>query len=222
MLKKTLKLGWYHLLQSCCRLFCVVTFKMSVKGLDNLPHSGPFILAGNHQSFLDPVFCGIYLRRSLNYLARDTLFKNRLFGWLLTSINVIPLKRDRSDIPAIKKVIGKLKQGEALCLYPEATRTDDGRIKQLKPGFGLLCRRVKVPLVPVLVEGAFECWPRNKKLFTAGKKIVVWYGRPIKPEQIEKMSNQQLAETLTLTLRKMQDKCRLKLGKKPHQYDTQL
>ena len=120
---------------------------------------------------------------------------------------------------AMKKIIQKLKAGFSVCLFPEATRTSDGRIARLKPGFGLLCRRGNAALVPVVIEGAFECWPRNKKIFIPGKKIVVCYGCPIKPEDIKNMDDRQLAEIVTGKIRQMQKDCRIKLGKDPFEYD---
>jgi 1-acyl-sn-glycerol-3-phosphate acyltransferase len=99
------------------------------------------MLVGNHQSYLDPMFCGIYLKRPLYFLARDSLWKNRFFGRLISSVNTIPVKQDKGDLSAMRKVISKLKEGWGVCLFPEGTRTSDGKITPFKPGFGLLCRR---------------------------------------------------------------------------------
>jgi len=107
-----------------------------------------------------------------------------------------------------------------VCLFPEGTRTQDGRIASFKPGFGLLCRRSKATVVPVLIDGAFECWPRHKKLFSPGA-IVVQFGKPLPPEQVATMSNEQLADTVTQTLRQMQREARLQQGKQPYDYGAQ-
>ena len=113
--------------------------------------------------------------------------------------------------------VTRIKKGEGVCLYPEGTRSTDGRITAFKPGFGLLCRRSKSPVVPALVDGAFECWPRQRKLFSPGP-VVVWFGKPLPPERIRQMSNEQLADWLTETLRQMQHTCRLQQGKEPYDY----
>ncbi|MGE5293430.1 MAG: lysophospholipid acyltransferase family protein, partial [Solirubrobacterales bacterium] len=97
-------------------------------------------------------------------------------------------------------------------------RTEDGRIAAFKPGFGLLCRRSKAAVVPVLVEGAFEAWPRHKKLFHPGSPIVVQFGKPLDPKQVATMSNEQLADAVTHTLREMQNEVRIKQGKPPYDY----
>ena len=193
-------------------------FRLHIRGARNVPAKGAFILASNHQSFLDPVLCGVGLNRQLNYMARDTLFKNWFFRQLIGSLNAIPLKRNEADITAMRIVIERLKAGCGVLLFPEATRTSDGRISEFKPGLGLLCRRGKAAVVPVLIEGAFECWPRNKKMFSFGSEIVVRYGKCISSEDAGKMSDEQLADYLTETLRHMQTEVRKKIGKRPLQY----
>jgi len=210
---------WFIVARFFCRIFCKLFFKMEVYGLENVPKKGPFLLTSNHQSFIDPLFCGVCLKPVTFFLARDTLFTNWFFRRLLTSVNAIPVRRGTAHLSAMKKIISKLKDGFSVCLFPEATRTSDGRIARLKSGFGLICRRGNAALVPVVIEGAFECWPRNKKIFIPGKKIVVCYGRPIKAEEIKNMDDKQLAEIVTGKMRQMQKDCRIKLGKEPFEYD---
>lgn len=211
---------WYRLGRFVCLIFCRLFFRMRVYGRQNIPADGAFIIVSNHQSYLDPVFCGIFSKRCLYYLARDTLFSNRIFGRLLRSVNVIPIRRGQADLPAMKKVIKKLKQGSGVCLFPEATRTRDGKIAPFRPGLGLLCRRGEAPIVPVMIDGAFECWPRNKRIFSMGCKIAVCYGATITTRQIKNMDDRQLAEKLTGKLRQMQNDYRTKQGKKPLKYDN--
>lgn len=218
MSRQRLNTFWYWLARWGCRLFCLVCFRFRAYGCDNVPEDGPVILAGNHQSYLDPVFCGSPLKRHLTYLARDTLFKNKYFGRLISSVNAIPVRRGQADISAVKAVIAALRRGKAVCIYPEATRTSDGRIANLKAGFGLLCRRSKAVVVPVLIDGAFECWSRHNKLFRFQSPVTIHYGEPITPDQIAEMTNDELAMVLTETLRGMQTDIRMKFGKQPYAY----
>lgn len=199
-------------------MFCIVFFRMRFHGLENIPARGAFVLASNHQSFFDPLFVGIALKRQLCFMARDTLFKNPFFGRLLSSVRAIPVRRGQADIASIKTIISRLKDGRGVCLFPEATRTSDGKIAPFKGGFTLLCRRGNAPVVPVLIDGAFECWPRHKKLFKPGSKITVSYGRPISVEQITAMADAEFALTLADTLRGMQLEARANQGKKPLDY----
>ena len=217
--RKEPAMRWFRFARMLCRIFCKMFFHIRFVGLENIPKRGAFVLVGNHQSFLDPVLCGICIGRCLYFLARDTLFKG-LFGWLISSVNTIPVRRGEADMSAIRTVISKLKEGSGVCLFPEATRTMDGKISQFKPGFGLLCRRGNAAVVPAVIDGAFECWPRHKKIFSPGSEITVCYGKCIPADEIKKMSDEELAERLTDTLRRMQNECRIKEGKEPYNYDT--
>lgn len=218
MLAKGLKTIWYRLSRWACRLFCILFFHFRVYGRENVPEKGAFLLVSNHQSYLDPVLCGVGLKRSLNFLARDSLFGNRFFSWLISSLNAIPVRPDKADLSAMRMVIGRLKQGDAVCLFPEATRTCDGKITSFKGGFGFLARRGEAAIVPVVIDGAFECWPRHKKIFSPGGRIVVSYGKAIPAEQAKKMNDGQLAKLLTDTLRQMQNHCRAKYSKELYRY----
>jgi 1-acyl-sn-glycerol-3-phosphate acyltransferase len=218
MLRKALKKAWFWYARWVCKLFCILFFRVRSCGLQNVPAKGAFVIVSNHESFLDPIFCGIPLKRHLHFLARDTLFTNRFFAGILSSVNTIPLRQDEADLTAMRKVIAKLKEGCGVCLFPEGTRTSDGKITPFKPGVGILCRRGQAAIVPVLIDGAFECWPRHKKIFSPGSKISVCYGKTITAQQVQEMDDRQLTEHLTQTLRLMQNDCRLKHGKKPYDY----
>ena len=201
-----------------CRIFCGLFLRISVYGKENVPKDGAFIIAGNHQCYFDPVFCGIPIKRDLFFLARDSLFKNRLFGFIIASVNSIPVKRDHADIKSMKTIISILKQGYGVCLFPESTRTTDGRIKDFKPGLGLLSRKGNAGVLPVLIDGAFECWPKNKKFFRFRSKISIVYGKYIPPDELKNIKDKELAETLTATLRNMQNNLRTKQAKAPIEY----
>jgi len=215
-----MKNAWYTFCRELCKFGCHLFLRVRPYGLENVPRKGPVVLLSNHQSFFDPVFCGMYLTRPLHFLARDSLFRNPIFGRLIASVNTIPVRRGEADLSAIKRAIAVLKDDGGLVLFPEATRTADGKIAHFKPGIGLISRRSGASVVPVLVEGAFECWPRHKKMFSPGARIEVHYGKALSPQQLKNMSDEELAETLTCTLRRMQKDCRIQLGKEPYQYNA--
>lgn len=212
-----MKAKWYWFARWLCRLFCLLFFRVRTYGRENIPARGAFVMISNHQSYLDPILCGGPIDRRVSYLARQSLFDHWFFGGIIASVGAIPLKLGEADISAMRKVIDVLKQGLGVCLFPEGTRTCDGRITALKPGFGLLCRRGNAAVVPVVIDGAFECWPRHQKLFSGGS-IVVCYGKAISAEQAKEMGDVKLAEVLTDTMRKMQTRCRIDQGKKPYDY----
>jgi len=196
----------------------MLAFRFRVYGTENIPDKGPFILVCNHQSYLDPMFCGVGCRRRLCYVARESLFVNKFFGALIASGGAIPVRPNQANLAAMREVMSRLRKGLGACLYPEATRTSDGRIEDFKAGFGLLSRKTGAPIVPVLLDGAFECWPRQNKMFSHGG-VTVCYGRAITAEETKGMGDRELAEVVTDRLRRMQHQWRLKQGKEPFGYE---
>ena len=156
---------WYSFLQFWTRIFVLVFFRIRVFGRENVPASGPVILAANHQSFVDPPLVGAGLNRQVHYMARNTLFERFfLFAWLIRSLNAYPVDRGRGDIGAVRETLKRLKRGAAIVVFPEATRTRTGHIGSFKSGIFLIAAKAGVPVVPTVIEGAFESWPRTRKL----------------------------------------------------------
>ncbi|MFH1614686.1 MAG: (d)CMP kinase [Planctomycetota bacterium] len=225
LLKKKTRGKWvdriiYRFVQRSLKILCIVLLRMRVFGLSNVPQKGSVLLLCNHQSYLDPIFCGAPINRVLTYVARATLTKNRLYTFLTAKVDMIHIKRYKADITAMKTIIARLKNGCGVVLFPEATRSRDGRISNIKPGFSLLSRRSKAPVVPVVIDGAYECWPRNRK-FPSPAKVYVCYGQPISPEEIDRLSDKEFAKMITDTLRQMQYELRIKAGRTPYDYSAE-
>jgi len=216
-IKREINYVWYALWRSGCRIFCRVCFKPKAFNIPYVPAKGGFLLLSNHQSFLDPMINANPLRRQCCFAARSTLFDIPVFGRLVHSFNAIPIKRGQADLTAMRMFVEKLKDGYGLVLYPEGTRTEDGKIADMKPGFGLLARKANVPIIPSVIDGAFECWPRQQKLFLRGK-VYVTYGPPIPAEKVAELGDRDFAKYLTKILRDMQTELRLEVGRKPFEY----
>jgi len=163
--KKELKRLWYAFLQIWAQLICVLLFRIRVYGRKNIPEKGPVLIVSNHQSFLDPILIGVGLARQVNFMARMSLFKNRLFAFLIRSLNAFPLKRGMVDPAALRHAVQLLKDGEMLLLFPEGTRTFTGQIAAVRPGFLSILKRTRAALIPAVIEGAYQAWPRDRKLF---------------------------------------------------------
>jgi 1-acyl-sn-glycerol-3-phosphate acyltransferase len=149
------------------------------------------MLLSTHQSVMDPVLIGLIANRRLNYLARKTLFKNAAFGFLIRVLDAIEIDRDRGGLSGLKEMLKRLKREEAVLMFPEGTRTIDGEVGVLKPGFIPIARRSEVPLVPIAIVGAYDCLPRGSRLPTC-RPISVVVGEPLKIESYESMSDGQL------------------------------
>ena len=156
ILKRAIKHLWYWSWLISARLLGIMVFRFRAYGRENVPKEGGFLLLSNHQSFLDPIVCSVSLNRECCFAARDSLFTS-LRGVYISSLNAIPIKRGAADISAIKKFIAKLQEGYGLVLFPEVTRTIDGKVGNIKPGFSLLAKRSNTPVIPVAIDGAYEC-----------------------------------------------------------------
>ena len=158
-------------------------FRWRVYGAENVPATGGVILAANHASFLDPPLVGSGLKRDINYLARESLFRFPLVGAILRSWNSVPVDRDGGGAKGLKIILGRLLDGAGIILFPEGTRTLDGKLQPARAGIGLVVAKSNAPVVPVRVFGTFEAYGRNVK-FPLPKRIAVKYGVPMRFEKL--------------------------------------
>jgi 1-acyl-sn-glycerol-3-phosphate acyltransferase len=158
-------------------------FRWRVYGAENVPATGGLILAANHASFLDPPLVGSGIKRDINYLARESLFRFPLVGALLHSWNSVPVDRDGGGAKGLKIILGRLLDGAGIILFPEGTRTRDGKLQPARAGIGLVVAKSDAPVVPVRVFGTFEAYGRNIK-FPRPKRIAVKYGAPMRFEKL--------------------------------------
>lgn len=154
-------------------------FRGSIHGRQNIPRKGAFLLACNHASFLDPPMVGQAVPQEICYLARKTLFRNPIMGALLRSWRSIPLDRDESDVGAIRAILNALKDGQAVMLFPEGTRSRDGKLQPAKPGIGFLVAKANVAVVPARIWGSFEAMGRGKR-WPRPLKLRVRFGPPLR------------------------------------------
>ena len=169
---------WYALLQILAQLLAVILFRLRVSGRRHVPRRGEVLIVSNHQSFMDPVLVACGLPRHLRYLARDSLFKFPPAAWLIRSLGAIPIHREGTGLTGLKETLRQLRAGHAVLMFPEGTRSRDGRVKPLRPGVSLLVERAGATVVPVALAGAFEAWPRGRRLFRP-HPICVQFGPPI-------------------------------------------
>lgn len=154
-------------------------FRGEVVGTDNIPATGPFLIAANHASHLDPPLVGCQLPRQMRFFARKTLWNNRVSSWWLDHVESIPVDRETGDVGAIRKVLQALKEERAIVLFPEGTRTPDGHLQSPKAGVGLMACKTGAPVVPCRVYGSFEAFGKGAKLPRFGTPISIVFGPPI-------------------------------------------
>jgi 1-acyl-sn-glycerol-3-phosphate acyltransferase len=191
----------YYWLRVLARLTAVTLFRYRCKARHLAPPDGGVLVCANHQSFFDPVVVGLAFNRQLNYLARDTLFRFAPFRWLIKYLDAIPIDREGMGLSGLKETLKRLKRGEMVLIFPEGTRTTDGEVSPLKPGFVALARRGRSALLPVGFDGAYDAWPRNSR-WPRPAIIHVCLGEPISPELMKSLDDDQLIAELESRIRR--------------------
>ena len=175
---------FFFLLGRLIYLFALDRFHLKMRGLENLPEKGPYLLCSNHQSYIDP----LVLTGALPWrMFRDTFalgtsdifgkgFMRRLARWLRVAV----LDPDANLVPAMRAGAFGLSQGHILILYPEGERTNDGNPTVFRKGAAILSIHAQAPIVPVAIEGFYEAWPRHKK-FPKFTDLQLVFGKPIQP-----------------------------------------
>jgi 1-acyl-sn-glycerol-3-phosphate acyltransferase len=133
-----------------------------VEGRENVPKGG-LLIVSNHVSYMDPTTVGWAVAREIHYLGRKSLFKPPFWSWFLPICNVLPIDRDANDISGLRRIIRMLKDGRAVLLFPEGTRSPDGTLQAAEPGAGLIALKAGVPILPVRLFGTFESLSRHTK-----------------------------------------------------------
>jgi 1-acyl-sn-glycerol-3-phosphate acyltransferase len=172
------RLGW-HGFRALYRFY----FRWRVFNAERVPLDGPVILASNHASFLDPPLVGSGLRRGINYLARESLFRFPLIGALLRSWSCVPVDRDGGGAAGLKAILDRLLDGGAIILFPEGTRTRDGRLQPARSGIGLTVIKSDAVVIPVRVFGTSEAYGRHM-MFPRPRRVAVKYGQPMHFEKL--------------------------------------
>src|SRR6266852_8207274 len=182
---------FFFLLGRLIYLFGLDRFHLKMRGLENLPEKGPYLLCSNHQSYIDPLVMAGMLPWGLfrNTLALGTSdifgkgFMRRLARWIRTVV----LDPDANLIPAMRAGFFGLSQGRILVLYPEGERTNDGNPTVFRKGAAILSIHAQAPIVPVAIEGFYEAWPRHKT-FPKFARLQLVFGKPIQPPPLNEAS----------------------------------
>lgn len=175
--------------------FC---FRIKVVGTENIPKDGGMILAVNHRSNLDPVLAGYSCPRPLTFMAKSELFKNPVFGKLITALGAFPVHRGSGDIAAMRSAFSILESGRAMLIFPEGHRVKEGEKPTAQPGVAMIAQRSKAPVVPVFIEGDFR-W-MSKIIIHYGKCVDMekYYGRRISSAECKEIADMILDEMYAL------------------------
>lgn len=167
----------YRISWHCFRAVFATYFRCQVFHAERVPRAGGVILASNHASFIDPPLVSAGVPRMVINFGRSSLFKLPVVGSVLRSWKAVPVDREGGGA-GLKAILDRLLNGGIILLFPEGTRTADGKLQAAKSGVGLTVIKSTAPVVPVRVRGTFEAFGREMK-FPMPRRVTVVYGEPM-------------------------------------------
>ncbi len=169
---------WYSFWKLLFTFYFSLHFKLRVEGRENEPAEGPVLAVCNHVSAADPPIAGVALRRRARFMAKHELLQIPVLGWLLHTVGTFAVKRGQADRRAIRTALDALAHGELVVMFPEGTRSPDGRLMRPEPGAALLALRAGASVLPMAVVGTQHAMPKGTRL-PRRHSVVVRMGPPI-------------------------------------------
>ena len=175
----------YHFYRWLARTLWSFMGGLDVRGLENVPKSGAFLMISNHQSFLDPILVQAVCPRIVHSMAKSTQFGSSTFRRLLTQLYAFPVRRFEVDPQAVRQVLRRLRQGNGVVIYIEGERSWDGRLQPPRLGTVRVALKAGVPIVPVRIDGAYDAWPRwDRKIKRS--RIRIEFRAPFRLPQLDR------------------------------------
>ena len=139
----------YNFCKIIVRIAMKIAFNLKFEGRENIPKDTPAIFASNHRSNADPPLVALGVKTKCSFMAKEELFKNKIFAWLIRSLGAFPVKRGNGDTAVLDTAVERLKKGENLMIFPEGTRSKDGKVHKGRAGAAVIAARAMWPIVPV-------------------------------------------------------------------------
>ena len=193
---------WYLFLWGIGFSLFKIFFSLKIEGDRKILKKGAAIIVANHRSYLDPVVLALLVPRRMNFMAKEELFQNTIFGWLITKLGAFPLKRNRLDKKAYQRAIEVVKEKKLLALFPEGTRSRSGKLGNFKEGSIRIALHLKVPIVPVVIRGTGKALPAGARFIKLGK-IRLKVGRPILPDSFSGEKEKRIKSILRILREEM-------------------
>jgi 1-acyl-sn-glycerol-3-phosphate acyltransferase len=197
-------------------MFRVLDLKIEIDGVEHIPREGGAVLASNHVSYLDFIFCGLAAdpaKRLVRFMAKQAVFEHRVSGPLMRGMRHIPVDRD-AGAASFREATTALKNGEVVGVFPEATISESFTVKELKSGAVRLARTGKVPLIPMVVWGPHRLWTKGheKELTKRHVPVLIKVGEAIEipkgisPDAITAILRERLSGLLDAVQKAYPDK----------------
>jgi 1-acyl-sn-glycerol-3-phosphate acyltransferase len=198
-------------------LFRVLDLHLHIEGGHHIPASGGAVLASNHISYVDFIFCGaaaVPAKRFVRFMAKEEIFKSRLAGPLMRGMHHIPV--DRSfGIGSYKAALAALKGGEVVGVFPEATISQSFMVKDIKSGAARMAAAADVPLIPMALWGTQRMWTKGRKRRLIQRHLPIWMliGEPMRPTRRDKQD--EVAAELRRRMEELVERAQLEYPEKP-------
>jgi len=165
-----------EILRPVVAFFSRLFWKIEFYGVENVPQRGGLIIAANHQTYIDPFWLSLRIKRPTRYLAWSAAFRWPIVGRCLTWLGAWPLALEGSDPAAIRRSLQWLRDGGAVVIFPEGGRsTSTGSLERFKAGAVRLALEANVPILPVTIKGGNRVWPRGWRFPRLGKVVVTYH-----------------------------------------------
>jgi 1-acyl-sn-glycerol-3-phosphate acyltransferase len=175
-------------------------FRVRVEGIEHVPKDGPIIMASNHVSFSDSIFLPLVLRRRITFVAKAEYFDDRKTAWFFRAVGQIPIRREGGSASqrALETARGVLEDGGVFGIYPEGTRSPDGRLYKGHTGIARLALQTQAPIVPVAMVGTREAQPIGQVKPNFFSTITVRFGRPLTYDDVaDRVNDRQVLRNIT-------------------------
>jgi 1-acyl-sn-glycerol-3-phosphate acyltransferase len=155
--------------------------RLKISGHNHVPDHGGVLVAATHQSHADSIALGVAVRRPLHFLGDVRLTGWPVLGPMLPRLGMVPVRRGQGDATALGRLAELLDTGAAIAVYPEGSRSRDGRVHRLRSGVARLAADAQVPVVPAAVAGIYDVWPIGRRPRLRGGRVTVRFGPPMAP-----------------------------------------
>ena len=158
------------------RVLSRIFWRISYKGVENIPATGGVIIASNHQTYLDPIWMTLPISRQIRYLAWSESFDWPVIGKIIGILGAWPIQIEKTDPTAIRRSLLLLRKGGAVVIFPEGRRVSpDGELHRFKNGAARMALEANVPILPITIRGGHRVWPRGYRFPRLGKVELIYH-----------------------------------------------
>jgi len=190
------------------RFIFMLLFGFRIHNIKNIPKNAGYILIGNHQSHIDPMSFPAASVHNFTFAARHTLFKNALFGRLISILGAFPIRRGVRDNFAFKQMKKEIERGNALIVFPEGTRSFNEKIQEFKSGVEIILKITQAPILPAVIQGNSKIFPKSRKIYSLAAlgTMNVIFGKIISPEEYLSYPRRKFMKALEAEIRMLDAK----------------